>query len=1160
LFEYGEVDEAAARDDMGLEAGSPFVAMELADRGTVRDAMPVSDWKTVCRLLVQILDGLAYAHARGVVHRDLKPENFLLFDAGGNPDGEASGWRVKLADFGIAHAFGRERELQPSDLGDAAGTPLYMAPEQLRGRWREFGPWTDLYGLGCIAFELVCGRPPFDGDTAFEIGMKHEDEPPPRVDPRFAVPDELESWIHRAMAVDPERRFRRAADAAWALPGAVLAEAAGVKPDTAGAARGDGGAPDDSPAETRVESLAATVVFEEELDDRATTVAERAPTRASSGDADECSGRGTVAAAEAEERPVADEQPDRAGRMLETFRPPMPSNWRPEHTDPIPAPLVGAGLGLFGLREPPFVNRREACDQIWQALQRVVESGSCEAVFVAGEAGTGKSRLADWITTRAHEVGAARIIRAVHTSGGGSSEGLRGALDRTLRTVKMERGEVYDHLLDLLPSLTAGDDDLAEDDARALTEYLRPTDDGEAVDGPRFQFSRARQQRVLLARTLDRFADRRPLVLWLDDLQWGAEALGVLEYLRERRSEPPAMLVLATVRSDVVADRPALAERLDDLQTGDGWAQLPLTPLSRDHQRELLTGLLPLTADLADQLADRTEGHPLFAMQLLGHWIDGGALKVGPQGFALAEGQTLEVPADIHHLWIDRIDRLLELFGDESDDVLKGLELAAALGRQIDREVWHELLADAGFSCPEGLVDRLVERALAERTPDGWAFAHGLLVDSLARRARSSGRWERHHRRCARVLEARLTGDAPGPRRRIADHWVEGGRPERALEPLLDACRLANRYGRDEMERSMIERAGELLDRLEIPDDDPRRLRNQIRRASREKDRARLTAIWGQLDDDQPRLQTYCAFALSVIHARRSDRQRGRQWAERTLEASRRAALPHLQAKCHSRLAWNEVRDQHGDLDRAEYHVDRAIELAERADARDEVAERADARYEVLEGLRTRAVIRRARGGSEGGELLETVRRAAADEGYVALEARTINELGEQARFDGRLGEAAEWYRRYLEMARQLSRPFREAIAQLNLGQVALRTGDLDSTAHHLRETEHICEAIGAQAKQDTICLLRLGHAAGTEDRSTYEACWETLADGWPEDWRLIKDHPWLLETVGEYAREAGWEAQARQVWRLAAELWEELGDEEAAEELRERAKALLRK
>ncbi|MFB6375712.1 MAG: hypothetical protein ABEN55_21960, partial [Bradymonadaceae bacterium] len=177
-----------------------------------------------------------------------------------------------------------------------------------------------------------------------------------------------------------------------------------------------------------------------------------------------------------------------------------------------------------------------------------------------------------------------------------------------------------------------------------------------------------------------------------------------------------------------------------------------------------------------DRLAERPEGHPLFAMQLLGHWIDRGAIRIGADGFRVAESADVELPQDIHALWMERVDRLLDgLPGDARLEALEGLELAAALGRNVDEREWRAVLADAELEPPPALVDRLVDRGLVERTAGGWAFAHGLLVDSLGRRARQAGRWRRHHRTCARTLTSLSTADDPGLRERIAEHWVDAG-------------------------------------------------------------------------------------------------------------------------------------------------------------------------------------------------------------------------------------------------------------------------------------------------------------------------------------------------------------------------------------------------
>jgi len=109
---------AAEATEGELQPGQPFVAMELADRGTVGDRMPVADWNLLRRMLAEILDALAYSHARGVIHRDLKPENLLLFETG---DGATPDWRTKLADFGIAHAIGRDVR-RPTETGQQALT------------------------------------------------------------------------------------------------------------------------------------------------------------------------------------------------------------------------------------------------------------------------------------------------------------------------------------------------------------------------------------------------------------------------------------------------------------------------------------------------------------------------------------------------------------------------------------------------------------------------------------------------------------------------------------------------------------------------------------------------------------------------------------------------------------------------------------------------------------------------------------------------------------------------------------------------------------------------------------------------------------------------------------------------------------------------------
>src|SRR3954452_21122060 len=140
--------------------------------------MPAAQVLDVSRQIASILDA---THRQGVIHRDLKPDNIFLVHA----DERASGERVKVLDFGIAKLSGTLSSASPKTSG-TMGTPAYMAPEQWSDSsqvdWR-----ADPYSLGCVMFEMACGRPPFVAATIPEAYTKHAHVKPP--DPRSITPD-----------------------------------------------------------------------------------------------------------------------------------------------------------------------------------------------------------------------------------------------------------------------------------------------------------------------------------------------------------------------------------------------------------------------------------------------------------------------------------------------------------------------------------------------------------------------------------------------------------------------------------------------------------------------------------------------------------------------------------------------------------------------------------------------------------------------------------------------------------------------------------------------------------------------------------------------------------------------------------------------------------
>ena len=200
--------------DFFEDHGTPYIAMEYLARGSLRPLVDAQlTFAEVAGVLDGMLAGLSHAHEHGIVHRDIKPENLMI-----TADG-----RVKIADFGIAKVV--DEALAGTMLtakGTTIGTPTYMAPEQAMGQG--IGPWTDLYAVGVIAFELLAGRPPFEtSGTPMAILLRHVNEPPLTLSSlKPAVDARLSEWIERLLEKEPEKRQQSASTASLALEEIVL--------------------------------------------------------------------------------------------------------------------------------------------------------------------------------------------------------------------------------------------------------------------------------------------------------------------------------------------------------------------------------------------------------------------------------------------------------------------------------------------------------------------------------------------------------------------------------------------------------------------------------------------------------------------------------------------------------------------------------------------------------------------------------------------------------------------------------------------------------------------------------------------------------------------------------------------------------------------------
>ncbi|MBX3170971.1 MAG: serine/threonine protein kinase [Candidatus Eremiobacteraeota bacterium] len=177
--------------DLGEFRGMSYLVMELLGPTTLQDRLsggPLPAPEAV-KVLRQLADALSFCHKQGILHRDIKPENVIWGDG-----------RVRLSDFGLARQAGSQTLTQE---GTIMGTPCYMAPEIVQGEGTS--AQTDQYSLGCLAYHLVAGAPPFQADNPMVVLMHHIEKNPP---PLSNVPQALTEIIFTMLRKRPEHRFR----------------------------------------------------------------------------------------------------------------------------------------------------------------------------------------------------------------------------------------------------------------------------------------------------------------------------------------------------------------------------------------------------------------------------------------------------------------------------------------------------------------------------------------------------------------------------------------------------------------------------------------------------------------------------------------------------------------------------------------------------------------------------------------------------------------------------------------------------------------------------------------------------------------------------------------------------------------------------------------
>ncbi len=189
-------------------SGRAYIVMEYLDGETLAACLERTGslpWQTACAIAQRIASAVGAAHAHNIVHRDLKPGNVFVSRVAASS--HATERRIKVLDFGLAKLLTDEPGSEPiTRAGMLLGTPMYISPEQCTSS-DQVSPSADIYALGCILFEMICGKPPFEREGIRAILAAHMFEAPPRASSRVpALPAWLDELVARMLAKKPEGR------------------------------------------------------------------------------------------------------------------------------------------------------------------------------------------------------------------------------------------------------------------------------------------------------------------------------------------------------------------------------------------------------------------------------------------------------------------------------------------------------------------------------------------------------------------------------------------------------------------------------------------------------------------------------------------------------------------------------------------------------------------------------------------------------------------------------------------------------------------------------------------------------------------------------------------------------------------------------------------
>ncbi|WP_437276456.1 protein kinase [Sorangium sp. So ce375] len=796
--------------DLGfLDAGDPFLVFELldgCDLGALLRAHGPPPIEVAVGYVLQACEGLAEAHAQGIVHRDVKPGNLFLAR---RADGSEL---VKVIDFGIAKhtpaAATAAAGEQLTSTFAVLGTALYMAPEQMRSA-RAADARSDIWALGAVLYRLLSGAPPFPGQSLLDVCAAIQRGPAPLAEARPGTPPELEAAVLRCLREDPSERPPDVAALAAALAPFAPHEGQAAERVARTLRAGGGPAPAATPALRNPPSGARAAAPPEV----ASAPAAPPPAGPSPATASGAAARAapTVARANAPGPHTASRSSALGAHTVSRANAP-------------PARTISRAEAPEIKVHPPLIARQAALSALAHAADRIADGA--RFVVITGPLGLGRTRV---------------LQAGIDAAGLPAERVLRGSCSPERRSPLRPLRRALDTLP---PGGRAALAQLSDAVDRALAPAALPSagDADSALEGVEAALLRAAAE---------------PLLLALDDLQWAdPTTLRLLSLLAEQAAggDPARLLVLAAARNEP-SPSPKLRALLGAVRSRirPGIKHLALERLDEPDSERLAHAIAPLSPELARAVAQGSGGVPFFAVHALLAWRETGAITWRDGVLHAAGGRALDeqVPG-VAELVEDRLASYFEPGSDAERAGLRALAAIALYGGGLGVEVLYRVVASDDLL--ESAVHAWVEAGMltVSGEPPEIGFGQEMVRQAVLGVARKRPWFPRLHR-------ALLDAIAEGPGAAADAAFLAAGYEK------LGAVASARAWLRRAMDAAfaagLFEEAAGLGDRLAAMTDDP------CERAAIELDVVRVLLRGRAFEEARQRLERPGAAASALAPA-----------------------------------------------------------------------------------------------------------------------------------------------------------------------------------------------------------------------------------------------------------------------------------------------------